>query len=405
MTTNDYEDGAVDASTGVVVGIDATNLRSGGGRTHLIELLSAADPLALGVSRVVVWGGRETLATLEDRPWLIKINPPALEGGLLRRTGWQRWCLSRAAREAGCVVLWIPGGSYSGDFHPVVTMSRNMLPFEWRELRRYGWSRIALRLCLLRWSQGRALRRAEGVIFLTDFARREVIKVTGPLEGRDVIIPHGLSRRFVMPPKRQKPIDWYGPSAPYRLLYVSIVDQYKHPWHVVEAVARLRMETGWPLTLDLAGPAYEPALLRLNASLQRHDPAGEWAHYRGPVPYGELHSLYASTDLGIFASSCENMPNILLETMSAGLPVACSKCGPMPEILREAGVYFDPERPEDIAHALRRLIASPALRTDLAGASYAAAQHYTWERCAEDTLRFLVDTCRAYHLRRSSCVA
>jgi len=53
-------------------------------------------------------------------------------------------------------------------------MHRNMLPFEWRELRRYGLSTTALRLLLLRLQQGRSLRRADGVIFLTRHAEGRV---------------------------------------------------------------------------------------------------------------------------------------------------------------------------------------------------------------------------------------
>ncbi|RUQ32320.1 MAG: hypothetical protein EKK68_06885 [Candidatus Competibacteraceae bacterium] len=38
----------------LVVGIDASNLRGGGGVTHLAELLLAANPAAHGVDSVVI---------------------------------------------------------------------------------------------------------------------------------------------------------------------------------------------------------------------------------------------------------------------------------------------------------------------------------------------------------------
>ena len=37
----------------------------------------------------------------------------------------------------------------------------------------------------------------------------------------------------------------------------------------------------------------------------------------------------------IFASTCENMPNILIEGMSSGLPILCSNYLPMPEFLKD----------------------------------------------------------------------
>ena len=396
-------DGQAAAHRGFVIGIDATNLRQGGGRTHLIELLLAADPTTHGVQKVIVWGGCATLAALEDRPWLKKINPPELDCGLFRRTLWQWFSLSRAVRAAGCDLLFVPGGSYAGDFHPVVTMSQNMLPFDWGELRRYGWSLTALKLLLLRISQSSSFKRADGVIFLTRYAKQEVLKVTGVLNGQMATISHGLNSRFAMAPRPQRPIESYSIDSPYRLLYVSIIDQYKHQWHLVEAVAQLRQRTQWPLVLDLIGPAYPPALKRLKASLHRFDRENSLTRYHGAMPYADMHRMYAQADLGVFATSCENMPNILLETMAAGLPVACSNRGPMPEILQDAGVYFDPEIPEEITRALRQLIISPDLRAELAKASYMATKAFTWERCAADTFEFLAETIRRYNKMSPVC--
>jgi glycosyltransferase involved in cell wall biosynthesis len=377
----------------LTLGIDASNLRSGGGLTHLIELLRVARPSEYGVERVVVWGGSATLMALDDRSWLDKRMPAELDDGLLQRLLWQRFCLSQAARDAGCAVLFVPGGSYAAGFHPAVTMSRNMLPFEMRELRRYYWSLTGLRLLLLRMTQSRSFQKADGVIFLTEYARDFVTRVTGKLRGHVSVIPHGFNRRFNRAPRRQRPIADYDDARPYRVIYVSIIDQYKHQWHVVLAVASMRKQ-GIPVVLDLVGPAYPPALARLNDTISQVDPTRRWVHYHGAIAFDSLHYKYAEADLGLFASSCENMPNILLETMASGLPIACSNRGPMREILGEAGKYFDPEQPDDIARALKVLIGSPQLRTELAEASYTRAQQYSWQRCADETFRFLVATAK-----------
>ena len=371
------------------IGIDATNLRSGGGVTHLVELLRAAQPAEHGIDHIVIWGGKPTLKALDAQPWLTKRNPSALDKGLLQRALWQRYSLSQAARDEGCDVLFVPGGSYAGNFHPVVTMSQNLLPFEMHELRRYGWTSFTLKLLLLRLVQSRSFRKTDGVIFLTGYARDVVLRVTGKLRGQTCIVPHGLNPRFNRAPKLQRVIAEYDDTHPYRVLYVSIIDQYKHQWHVVEAVAALRQQ-GFPIVLDLVGPVYPPALKRLNQTIDRVDFERRWVHYHGAIPFNELHLRYAQADLGLFASSCENMPNILLETMASGLPIACSNRGPMPEVLGQAGVFFNPEQPDDIAPALRELIESPQTRTELARASYERVQEYSWQRCAAETCRFLI---------------
>ena len=91
------------------IGVDATNLRRGGGRTHLIELLRAADPERDQFDSVIVWGSRQTLDLIVDASWLDKVVVPTLEKGLIKRTLWQRFSLGKVALMAGCNILFVPG--------------------------------------------------------------------------------------------------------------------------------------------------------------------------------------------------------------------------------------------------------------------------------------------------------
>ena len=160
----------------------------------------------------------------------------------------------------------MPGGSFVGSFEPIVTLSQNLLPFELSELYRYGVSLMALKLKILRYTQSQSFKSANGMIFLTKYAENSVLKVTGPLSGMIATIPHGLPSRFRMELKDQRPIEEYSETNPYRLIYVSSVDQYKHQWHLIEAVSFLRKQS-IPVKLDLVGPAVPAALMKLNAAI------------------------------------------------------------------------------------------------------------------------------------------
>lgn len=376
------------------LGIDASNIRAGGGVTHLVELLRAADPLAYGFSQVIVWSGQATLNQIEDRPWLVKSHQALLDESLPFRVFWQRFRLSSLARIANCSLLFVPGGSYGGDFHPMVTMSQNLLPFQWRELRRYGCSVTSLRLVVLRWTQARTFTQAEGLIFLTQYARDEVVRVVKTIVGRTTIVPHGVHGRSASRPREQLPIGAYSVDRPFRILYVSIIDVYKHQWHVAHAIATLRRE-GLPVVLELVGSAYPQALARLKETLDQIDPDGEFVRYSGNLPHADVLARYGKADLFLFASSCETFGQILTEAMSSGLPIACSDRGAMPEVLGNAGVFFDPESPDSIAHALRTLLYSPEMRAKLAKSSFERAQAYSWQRCASETFRFLAEVANA----------
>lgn len=372
----------------LIIGIDATNLRQGGGRTHLIEILRIADPDSHRFSRIIVWASNDTLDLLENYAWLQKVNVPALRGGLLIRTIWQILSLTRQVIKSNCNILLVPGGSYFGNFHPVVTMSRNMLPFEWNEIARYKWTKFSLKLILLRISQIRSFKKSDGIIFLSQYAKSTVTSIAGRLP-ESVIIAHGLSDRFKFDPRPQKSIEDYSKIHPYRMLYVSTVDYYKHQWHVIDAIEKIRKHNNWNITIDLVGPAYQPALLRLKKVMSLKDPGGEWINYRGEIQFNQLHEIYKNADLGVFASSCENLPNTLLEMMAAGLPVACSAKGPMPEILRDSGLYFNPEDPIDIACILETLLKDQNLRKILSIKSFELSKNYTWSQTATKTFEFL----------------
>jgi len=375
------------------LGIDASNIRGGGGVTHLIELLAAARPEEVGFERVVVWAGQQTLNQLPNRDWLSKINPAALNKGFLQRTWWQRFYLSRSARQEHCDVLFVPGGSFAGDFRPIITMCQNMLPFEWSELMRYRFSAKIVKFLMLRFTQSQSFKSADGIIFLTEYARLAVSNATGALSGSTTVIPHGLASRFYREVDLGRVHREYTAQEPCRLLYVSIVDLYKHQWQLVEAVHILRGK-GLHLELVMIGPAFSPALAQLNQALLQFDPEGNWAYYRGSVDYDTLHIEYANADIGIFASSCENLPIILLETMASGLPIACSDRGPMPEVLGAGGVYFDPENSNDIASSIEQLATSPELREEKVKLSQKLCKDYSWLRCAKETFSFIAAAVR-----------
>jgi len=129
------------------------------------------------------------------------------------------------------------------------------------------------------------------------------------------------------------------------------------------------------------------------------DPDGEFVTQKGFVPQDELASYLSDADIFVFASSCENMPNTLVEAMAAGLPIACSSRGPMPEILDDGGVYFDPENPNSISSALQILIDNAELRKNVASRAKVLSAKYSWERCARETWSFLVDTYKISKVR------
>lgn len=370
-----------------VVAIDASRNRSGGARTHLFGILTSADPREFGIDELHVWSYSGLLDMLPEAPWLVKHNPPALERSLPAQLWWQYRHLPDELRRAGCNVLLTTDAGSVCRFRPSVVMSRDMLSFEGSEMYRYPtWSFARMRLLLLRYMQVESLRKSSGALFLTHYASEVIGRFTGPLP-QVRVIPHGIGENFRSADRQRV---WPETGENIRCVYVSNADLYKHQWHVVDAVARLRSE-GHPVSLTLIGGGSGPAKTRLDEAVARHDAAGRFVTVLDAVAHGDIPAHLAQTDLFVFASSCENMPNTLVEGMAAGLPIACSNRGPMPEILQDAGVYFDPEEPAEIADAIRKLLVDEDFRGRSIERARELSDQYSWSRCARETWTYLSD--------------
>ena len=75
--------------------------------------------------------------------------------------------------------------------------------------------------------------------------------------------------------------------------------------------------------------------------------------------------------------------------MTAGLPIASSDRGQMPEVLKDTGLYFNPESVTSIKSCLRYMIENPNLLQNLGAKAKQYSQTYSWKKCADETFAFL----------------
>lgn len=371
--------------SGLTVGVDASRNRSGGAVAHIKGLIAGADPRPHGISGVHLWAHDQLLDSVGDEPWLIKHVVPATKRSILSQMAWQRFALPKEAHRLGIQVMFNTDAGSICPFRPAVTLSQDMLSFEPGEIRRYRWpSKARLRLELLRFIQLHRLKASAVALFLTDHARRVVGRLITLAESD--VIPHGIDEKFSLVGSNRSS---FQVGAPIRCLYVSNAAPYKHQWHVVEALATVRKRSGLDLRLRLVGGGSGPAMKRLSAAIALHDPTQKFVEQVAFVPNDRIVEEVGASDLFVFASSCESLPITLLEAMAAGLPIASSNRGPMPEVLGPDGFYFDPEQPQTIADTVERLVTN---RIDLERSAKSARERamlYTWAKCANDSWRLL----------------
>ena len=118
--------------------IDATNIRQGGGVTHLSQLLRAANPIEHNITFVTVWTCKSTGDLLPTYPWLSIRSNFWTEASLPYRLFYRQFILPKEIAKDGCDVVFSPGGTIPKVNLPTITMSQNMLPFEPNEAARFG---------------------------------------------------------------------------------------------------------------------------------------------------------------------------------------------------------------------------------------------------------------------------
>ena len=368
------------------VAIDASRNRSGGAKVHLVGILTELIPEEFGIKEVHVWSYPELLDILPERDWLIKHSPKQLKKSIFTQIFWQKFLFSGELKRHNCSVILNTDAGTVGRFQPSVTMSRDMLSYEPKEIDRYKYGLSWIRLILLRYMQNSSLRSASAVIFLTNYASKMIQTSCGELEEFRVI-PHGVSNIFRNQINLTKWPD--NKSEVLNILYVSNTAPYKHQWEVIRAIHILRQE-GWNIKLTLAGAEGQSHHL-VNKAIKEFN-GHEFVILLGHVPNKKLPKLLASSNLFVFASSCENMPNTLVEAMSVGLPIACSNRGPMPEVLGDGGVYFNPESTDSIALSIRKIMNDKLLRGNISGKAKVKSTNYSWKKCSNETFSYLVET-------------
>lgn len=100
-----------------------------------------------------------------------------------------------------------------------------------------------------------------------------------------------------------------------------------------------------------------------------------------------LIQLYNGAAMLIIPSYYEGFGLPALEAMACGTPVIASNRGSLPEIVADAGVLVNPEDPDDLAAAIKRLLVDEQLRSELVRAGAAQAARFSWADTAQQTWR------------------
>lgn len=105
-------------------------------------------------------------------------------------------------------------------------------------------------------------------------------------------------------------------------------------------------------------------------------------HFTGYIPDEELVALLNETDALVFPSFWEGFGLPAVEAMACGVPVLASERASLPEVVGDAGLYFDPRSPSAIADCILTFIRDRELRSRLPEKALRRAGGFSWDRAA-----------------------
>ena len=181
-----------------------------------------------------------------------------------------------------------------------------------------------------------------------------------------------------------------GIERPY-VLHHGTIQPRKNLQRLIEAY-RLMLSRDRNLDLDLVlagrlGWEYEAILAAGN------DNAGSRGKviFPGMLEDADLAVLIKSASLVVIPSLYEGFCLPMVEAMACGTPTVVSNTSCLPEISGNALAYFDPCSVEEIAGQMQSVLLDRERSAQLRKQGLERAREFSWERCAQETLRVFRD--------------
>jgi len=142
-------------------------------------------------------------------------------------------------------------------------------------------------------------------------------------------------------------------AGPKRLLCVALLDEKKGIRYLLEAVAKLPPQAGpWRLDIVGDGPERQP----LQAKAQELG-ISDRVTFQGVRPKSEVAEFMGAADLFVLPSLWENLPCVIAEAMTTGLPVLSTLVGGIPEMVDDmVGMLVPPGDADALSAALASML-------------------------------------------------
>ncbi len=233
----------------------------------------------------------------------------------------------------------------------------------------YPWSHLNY----LRWSTKYALKKARRIITVSENTKKDLIELYDGRPEKITVIHHGINIPESLPDSQET-------KEPY-ILFIGRLEKKKNVQGLVGAFSLLKKKYRIPHRLVLVGTrgyGYQP--FKQESIMEK-----------GYVDEQEKWRLLQGATLFVLPSFYEGFGLPILEAQAVGCPVITSNVSSMPEVAGQAALLVDPNNIEQIAEAMYKIIRDNQLRKDLVDRGYTNLKRFSWQKCAQETLKILTE--------------
>jgi glycosyltransferase involved in cell wall biosynthesis len=227
----------------------------------------------------------------------------------------------------------------------------------------------------------RLSRTVRLVLTVSEFSRRRLMKHLGVAADRIGVVHSGAGHLSSIDADASV-VPSLGLEGKRYFIAVGSANPIKNHAALVKAFCALQAEDD--VRLVIVGGAHDAVFA---AQSRRH--ADERVIHAGPLPDAQLKGLYREATALVFPSLYEGYGLPPMEAMSCGCPVIATSAGAVPEVCGDAALYVDPASVSEMATAMQRLLAEPALRERLRRDGTRRTGELTWPAAGRELLSHL----------------
>jgi len=378
------------------IGVDASCWRNtrGYGR-HLRALLKALLDVDAKNEYTLVVDAPDCTNELPDsaKSMLVPSSVPAASAASAagRRSLGDMWRMSRALSSGAFDVLLFPT-VYT--FVPVVSRARKIVVIHDVIAERFPQLTFSNPVARTLWQAKVALGRwqADAIVTVSEYSKRGIVDHFGIAPNQVHVVSEASDPIFRVLDNHSENDELARAGIPESgrlLVYVGGFGPHKNLETLAESFARARRRGHEDVLLVFVGEYRKEVFFSTFESLsQRIDALGIRSHvvFTGYLSDEALVALLNRATALVLPSLIEGFGLPAVEAAACGCPVVATTESPIPELLEEGGIYFDPSDPRALEQALVEMLDPATDRAALRAGALEAASRLTWSDAAAQML-------------------